>query len=233
VLARLDGTIIRAHQKAAGAAKKGLMREASAAAQALGRSRGDYGTKDHVLADAGGRAVAFVVTPGQAAELPQAEGLLIAGRTPEPLRAPALADAGQARVIGQARVQAVAAEPPDREVDLRLAHQPAVVHDPKQEAGEHKPDRRFGIDAWPSHPGVVRTAPLESQQDGFFSTAPNPLDGEYLGTCPQGPADNGCRAPPSLPAVRPGGRPASLAADGRPLIAPRSSSARWPKLGSG
>ncbi len=72
----LDGTVIRAHQKAAGACKRGLTPAASAEAQALGRSRGGYGTKGHVLADAGGRAVAFAVTPGQAAELPQAEGLL-------------------------------------------------------------------------------------------------------------------------------------------------------------
>ena len=50
--------------------------EANAEAQALGRSRGGCGTKGHVLADAGGRAIAFVLTPGQAAELPQAEGLL-------------------------------------------------------------------------------------------------------------------------------------------------------------
>jgi transposase len=69
----LDGTVIRAHQKAAGARKQGLTPAASAAAQALGRSRGGYGTKGHVLADAGGRAIAFVITPGQAAELPQAE----------------------------------------------------------------------------------------------------------------------------------------------------------------
>jgi len=72
----LDGTVIRAHQKAAGARKDGLTPGASAGAQALGRSRGGYGTKGHVLADARGRAVAFAVTPGQAAELPQAEGLL-------------------------------------------------------------------------------------------------------------------------------------------------------------
>ena len=72
----LDGTVIRAHQKAAGARKQGLTPAASAEAQALGRSRGGYGTKGHVLADAGGRAIAFVITPGQAAELPQAEGLL-------------------------------------------------------------------------------------------------------------------------------------------------------------
>jgi transposase len=75
-LTRLDGTVIRAHQKAAGARKEGLTSEASAEAQALGRSRGGYGTKGHVLADAHGRAIAFALTPGQAAELPQAEGLL-------------------------------------------------------------------------------------------------------------------------------------------------------------
>ena len=63
----LDGTVIRAHQKAAGARKEGLTPEASAEAQALGRSRGGYGTKGHVLADARGRAIAFVITPGQAA----------------------------------------------------------------------------------------------------------------------------------------------------------------------
>jgi transposase len=72
----LDGTVIRAHQKAAGARKEGLMPAASAETQALGRSRGGFGTKGHVLADAGGRAIAFVLTPGQAAELPQAEELL-------------------------------------------------------------------------------------------------------------------------------------------------------------
>ena len=62
----LDGSVIRAHQKAAGARKEGLTSGASAEAQALGRSRGGYGTKGHVLADARGRAVAFVVTPGPA-----------------------------------------------------------------------------------------------------------------------------------------------------------------------
>jgi transposase len=75
-MAFLDGTVIRAHQKASGARKQDRTPEANAEAQALGRSRGGYGTKGHVLADAGGRAVAFVLTPGQAAELPQAEGLL-------------------------------------------------------------------------------------------------------------------------------------------------------------
>jgi transposase len=72
----LDGTVIRAHHKAAGARKEGRTREDRAAVQALGRSRGGYGTKGHVLADAGGRAIGFLLTPGQDAELPQAGKLL-------------------------------------------------------------------------------------------------------------------------------------------------------------
>ena len=78
-MAFLDGTTIRAHQKAAGAAGKRI--EGSAAAghardEALGRSRGGYGTKACVVADARGRAVAFALAPGQAHELPLAPGLL-------------------------------------------------------------------------------------------------------------------------------------------------------------
>src|SRR3954470_4252901 len=69
----LDGTVVRAHHKAAGARKEGRTAEEaeeSADAQALGRSRGGYGTKGHVLADAGGRAIGFLLTPGQDAERP-------------------------------------------------------------------------------------------------------------------------------------------------------------------
>jgi transposase len=44
--------------------------------EALGRSRGGFGTKDCVVADAGGRAVGFAIAPGQAHELPMAPGLL-------------------------------------------------------------------------------------------------------------------------------------------------------------
>ena len=72
----LDGTVVRAHHKAAGARKEGRTAEESADAQALGRSRGGYGTKGHVLADSGGRAIGFLLTPGQDAERPQAGKLL-------------------------------------------------------------------------------------------------------------------------------------------------------------
>src|SRR3954462_7186129 len=44
--------------------------------EALGRSRGGYGTKAGVIADGLGRAVAFILAPGQAHELPQAIPLL-------------------------------------------------------------------------------------------------------------------------------------------------------------
>ncbi len=44
--------------------------------EALGRSRGGYGTKACVIADGHGRAIAFALAPGQAHELPLAPGLL-------------------------------------------------------------------------------------------------------------------------------------------------------------
>jgi transposase len=43
--------------------------------EALGRSRGGYGTKACVIADGRGRAIAFALAPGQAHELPLAPGL--------------------------------------------------------------------------------------------------------------------------------------------------------------
>jgi transposase len=44
--------------------------------EALGRSRGGYGTKACVIADGAGRALAFALAPGQAHELPMAPELL-------------------------------------------------------------------------------------------------------------------------------------------------------------
>jgi hypothetical protein len=81
----------------------------------------------------------------------------------EPLGAPALADAGQAGVVRQCLVQAVADEPPDGEVDLRLAQQPAVMHDPEQQARQHQPDRDFGVDPGPPGLGAVRRLDLRPQ----------------------------------------------------------------------
>src|ERR1051325_1925415 len=72
----LDGTSIRAHHKAAGAEKRGANSKERDEREALGRSRGGYGTKACVIADGLGRAVAFILAPGQAHELPHAVPLL-------------------------------------------------------------------------------------------------------------------------------------------------------------
>src|SRR5690349_20062845 len=69
-----DGTPVRAHPKAPGAPKAGATSRERDRREALGRSRGGFGTKACVIADGRGRAVALA--PGQAHELPLAPGLL-------------------------------------------------------------------------------------------------------------------------------------------------------------
>src|SRR4051794_9436238 len=59
-----------------GRGKKGATSKERDAREALGRSRGGYGTKACVIADGLGRAVAFILAPGQAHELPHAIPLL-------------------------------------------------------------------------------------------------------------------------------------------------------------
>ena len=44
--------------------------------EALGRSRGGYGTKACVITDGAGRAISFALAPGQAHELPLAQELV-------------------------------------------------------------------------------------------------------------------------------------------------------------
>ncbi|MGD7035269.1 IS5 family transposase [Methylotuvimicrobium buryatense] len=66
----LDGSNIRAHACAAGA------KNSSAAAEALGRSKGGFGTKIHALCDGLGLPIKFALTGGQEAECKQAIPLL-------------------------------------------------------------------------------------------------------------------------------------------------------------
>jgi len=66
----IDSTIVRAHQHAAGAAKK-------SGDQALGRSRGGLGTKIHALVDGLGCLARFRLTGGEAGDSPQALPLLL------------------------------------------------------------------------------------------------------------------------------------------------------------
>jgi transposase len=55
----VDGTVIRAHQPAAGAAGS------DAESEALGRAQGGFSTKVHVRAEGLGKPMTFVLTPGQ------------------------------------------------------------------------------------------------------------------------------------------------------------------------
>ena len=71
----LDGTNIRTHHKAAGS-KKGASFEERDHREALGRSRGGYGTKVCVIAEGHGKALDFALAPRQAHELPLAPAML-------------------------------------------------------------------------------------------------------------------------------------------------------------
>ena len=62
----MDGSVIRAHACAAGAANS------SAENEALGRSKGGFSCKIHAICDALGMPVKFSLTGGQAAECRQA-----------------------------------------------------------------------------------------------------------------------------------------------------------------
>ena len=65
---------------------------------------------------------------------------------PESLLPPALTYPRQAPMIRQPLVQPIPDEPPDRQVHLRLAHQPTVVNQPQQKARQHQTNRHFRVD---------------------------------------------------------------------------------------
>lgn len=65
----IDGSVIRAHQHAAGAL-------GGQDKQALGKSCGGFSTKIHAKVDAMGLPLAFILTPGQSHEINAAEQLL-------------------------------------------------------------------------------------------------------------------------------------------------------------
>ena len=68
----VDGTVVRAHQHAAGAVG-GQHREA------LGRSRGGFSTKVHLRAEGGGKPIALVLSGGERHESRYVEALLARG----------------------------------------------------------------------------------------------------------------------------------------------------------
>jgi transposase len=67
----IDSTAVRAHGHAAGAA-------GGQQHQALGRSRGGFGTKIHAAASTGGRLLAVRFTGAECSDIGQAEALLVA-----------------------------------------------------------------------------------------------------------------------------------------------------------
>jgi len=64
----IDATIVRAHASAAGYGNQKV--------EALGRSSGGFSSKIHAKVDALGNALEFIITPGQRADITQAEALL-------------------------------------------------------------------------------------------------------------------------------------------------------------
>ena len=63
--------------------------------------------------------------------------------------APALPDPGQAAVIRQAFIEPVTRKPADGQVNLRLPHQLAVLHQSQKEPGQHQPKRCWWSDTGP------------------------------------------------------------------------------------
>jgi transposase len=76
----VDGTAVRAHQHAAGAAGT------DAATEGLGRSRGGFSTKLHLKAEGRGKPMAVVITPGQRHESTAFDDLMRQGAVKRPGR---------------------------------------------------------------------------------------------------------------------------------------------------
>jgi transposase len=69
----VDGTVVRAHQHAAGA------HDTTPDEEALGRSKGGFSTKIHIRAEGGGKPMTFVLTAGQRHEAVMFEQLMEQG----------------------------------------------------------------------------------------------------------------------------------------------------------
>ncbi|AYN43534.1 IS5 family transposase [Streptomyces dangxiongensis] len=80
----VDSTVVRAHQHAAGARKRGDAPGRARADHGLGRSRGGLSTKVHLAADGHARPLAFTVTAGQAGDAPAFETVMSRIRVPRP-----------------------------------------------------------------------------------------------------------------------------------------------------
>ena len=77
----IDSTAVRATRASSGAGKKGGPEEP--VDHALGRSRGGLTTKIHLICDANGIALRFMLSPGQASDIAHAQLLLEQVRIPD------------------------------------------------------------------------------------------------------------------------------------------------------
>ncbi|MFI8236823.1 IS5 family transposase [Streptomyces sp. NPDC085866] len=120
----VDSTIVRAHQHAAGARKKGAPAD-EPVDHAIGRSRGGLTTKIHLAADSRCRPLCFHLTPGQAGDAPAFDQVMASIRVPRRVGRPrtrpnvVLADkAYSSRAIRdhlrRRRIRAVIPEPADQ-----------------------------------------------------------------------------------------------------------------------
>ncbi|MGW1656569.1 IS5 family transposase [Streptomyces atratus] len=84
----VDSTVCRAHQHAAGASKRGILRRSRPAASSpspdhgLGRSRGGLTTKIHLAVEQGQKPLSIVITARQRGDAPQFVPVLDAIRVP-------------------------------------------------------------------------------------------------------------------------------------------------------
>ncbi len=110
----VDSTIVRAHQHAAGAKKRG------SEGQAIGRSRGGLSTKIHMVVRGLGCPVRFMLTAGQKGDAPQAAALL-EGLPAEVVMADTAYDADHLRqAIAAKGALAVIPNNPSRALKYRL-----------------------------------------------------------------------------------------------------------------
>jgi transposase len=83
----IDGSLVRAHKAAAGAAKKRGPPE-EPGDHALGRSRGGFGTKLHLVCEGGGLPIVIEISPGQDHESVHLEAVMEAISVRSPRGAP-------------------------------------------------------------------------------------------------------------------------------------------------
>ncbi|MFD2398233.1 IS5 family transposase [Prauserella oleivorans] len=132
----VDSSVVRAHQHAAGARKRGCTPAIEAIAvdgEGLGRSRGGLSTKIHLVVEGRGLPMRVVLTPGQAGDNPQLvpllDGIRVARTGPgRPRRRPEVVIADKAyshpstrHALRQRRIRFVSPERDDQ-IARRAAH---------------------------------------------------------------------------------------------------------------